>query len=159
MGLSRSERVVLCLLSAAILVGRIVRDRADRTGEILLLGSGPADTASTADSARATPPDSGARRAAEEGAKRDTVAAEQTVTWPLDLNAATETDLMLLPGIGPAKARAILDRRAQKGPYTSVEELLDVSGIGPKTLARFRDLVVVAAPSGKSESKNIGGRP
>jgi competence ComEA-like helix-hairpin-helix protein len=151
MGLSRSERVVLCLLSAAILVGRIARDRMDRSGELLLSAGGTADSAAAGDSTReeasgAPPP--------WERATTDSAAAEESIGWPLDLNAATEEELVLLPGIGPAKARAILERRARKGPYSRVEDLLDVPGIGPKTLARFREMVVVATPG-----KRIGGSP
>jgi competence protein ComEA len=154
MGLSRSERVVLCLLSAAILVGRLARDRLDRSGEGILLSGAGADSASAGGASLGAAPDTGAAPASVGGAARDTASSARLVAWPLDLNAAGEADLVHLPGIGPAKARAILERRAREGPYMRVEELLDVPGIGPKTLARLRDLVVVKSPERAS-----GGRP
>ena len=54
----------------------------------------------------------------------------------LDLNRATQEQLASLPGIGPVRARAIVDRRSEI-PFVRVEELLDVPGIGP---AVFRGL-------------------
>ena len=66
-----------------------------------------------------------------------------TASGPLDLNQATEAQLDELPGIGPATAKAILDARAKKGRFRSVEDLLDVRGIGPAKLDAIRDLVTV----------------
>ncbi len=153
MGLSRSERVVLCLLAAAILVGRFARDRMDRPRESDLLADQAADSASAGGAARAAAPDSGAPPAPAREAARDTNAVGRDVAWPLDLNAATEAELVLLPGIGPAKARAILERRARDGSFGRVEDLLDVPGIGPKTLERLHDLVVV-----RGAGRTSGGR-
>ena len=62
---------------------------------------------------------------------------------PLNLNEATAEELMELPGIGPKLADRILDYRAVKGPFTSVEDLLEVSGIGEKTLEEFRSRICV----------------
>ena len=61
---------------------------------------------------------------------------------PLDLNTAGLADLDALPGIGPVLAQRILDRR-QKQLFTSVDELGEVSGIGPTLLDRLRPLVHV----------------
>ncbi len=59
----------------------------------------------------------------------------------LDLNTATLAELdAMLPGIGPVKAKAILDYREKKGGFRSLEQLLDVHGIGPKTLDSIRPL-------------------
>ncbi len=57
----------------------------------------------------------------------------------ININTATQAELETLPGIGPAKAAAIIAGR----PYGSVNELLRVSGIGDKTLADLRPLVTV----------------
>lgn len=62
---------------------------------------------------------------------------------PLDLNAATEEELLALPGVGPVLAAAIVRHRDETGPFTSVDGLLDVSGIGPARLESLRDLVRV----------------
>jgi competence protein ComEA len=60
---------------------------------------------------------------------------------PVDLNAATAEELDALPGIGPATAAAIIDHRERSGPFTTVDGLLDVRGIGPAKLEALRDLV------------------
>ncbi len=61
----------------------------------------------------------------------------------IDLNAASESDLDALPGVGPVTAHAIVSWRAANGRFTSVEQLGEVDGIGPARLARLRDLVRV----------------
>lgn len=61
---------------------------------------------------------------------------------PLSLNAAEAADLEALPGIGPVLAQRIIDYREENGPFETVEDLLDVSGIGEAVLGGLRDLVV-----------------
>ena len=53
----------------------------------------------------------------------------------VNLNAAGLSELDTLPGVGPVTAQKILDWRTQHGTFTSVDELLEVDGIGDKTLA------------------------
>ncbi len=62
---------------------------------------------------------------------------------PLDLNRADTLALQSLPGVGPARARRIVEARAGE-PFRSVEDLLRVRGIGPATLARLKPLVAVS---------------
>jgi competence protein ComEA len=62
------------------------------------------------------------------------------------LNAATTAELETLPGIGPARARAIVELRERLGRFRRVEELLRVKGIGPRSLSRLRPLVVLDPP-------------
>ncbi|WP_314688552.1 helix-hairpin-helix domain-containing protein [uncultured Bifidobacterium sp.] len=59
----------------------------------------------------------------------------------VDVNTADETLLDTLPGVGPAIARRIIEYRASHGRFSSIDELLEVSGIGEKTLERLRPLV------------------
>lgn len=59
----------------------------------------------------------------------------------VDIRTAGKEDLMLLPGIGEKRAQDILDRRAQK-QFTSLNELLEIKGIGPKTFAKLLPLLV-----------------
>jgi competence protein ComEA len=54
---------------------------------------------------------------------------------PIDLNQADLAALDTLPGIGPVLAQRIVDWREQNGPFASVDQLLEVSGIGPSVLA------------------------
>jgi competence protein ComEA len=61
----------------------------------------------------------------------------------VNLNTATETELEALSGIGEVLAATIVEYRTQNGPFASVDDLLDVSGIGPATLEEIRDQVTV----------------
>jgi competence protein ComEA len=61
----------------------------------------------------------------------------------LNLNSASVSELDGLPGIGPARAAAILQEREARGPFKSVEELSRVPGLGPSAIARLRDRVMV----------------
>ena len=59
----------------------------------------------------------------------------------IDLNSASTEELQALPGIGEVKASAIVTYRNEVGPFSSVEEVVEVSGIGPATLNAIADLV------------------
>ncbi|MFW6084521.1 MAG: ComEA family DNA-binding protein [Gemmatimonadota bacterium] len=56
----------------------------------------------------------------------------------IDLNRALPKELEQITGIGPALARRIVDARSSRGRFGSIEELLEIPGIGPKTLDRLR---------------------
>lgn len=58
--------------------------------------------------------------------------------FTVDINSADEAELAQLPGLGPATARRIVDRRRDIGPFATIESLLDVPGIGPATLDAMR---------------------
>jgi competence ComEA-like helix-hairpin-helix protein len=158
-GLSRSERIVLCLLAVAILAGRLVRDHLERPEDLIVFADsakvdGNSGTSGLSDKSargsngsgnavsgeRQDPP---GENDANSGRAGDDVPAAPS--FPIDLNRATETDLVALPGIGPTKARAIVEWRAAHGPFGRVEQLLEVPGIGPKTAAQLSGFVVVKA--------------
>ena len=75
-------------------------------------------------------------------AMADATAARQPVR--LDLNTADVAALEALPGIGPATAQRIVEYRETHGPFRSVDQLDDVSGIGAATIDALRDLVSVS---------------
>ena len=62
---------------------------------------------------------------------------------PLDLNAATAEELDALPGIGEELARRIVEYREEHGPFESVEEIMEVSGIGEGKFADLEDRITV----------------
>lgn len=59
----------------------------------------------------------------------------------LNLNTATQSELELLPNIGPALAKRILDYRATHAPFRRLEDLDPIKGIGPRLLDRLRPFV------------------
>jgi competence protein ComEA len=61
----------------------------------------------------------------------------------LNVNTASATELEALSGIGEVLAATIVEYRTQNGPFASVEDLMDVSGIGPATLDEIRDQITV----------------
>jgi len=61
----------------------------------------------------------------------------------VNVNTASATELETLPGIGEVIAQRIVDHRTANGPFASVDQLLDVSGIGDSILGSIRELVTV----------------
>jgi competence protein ComEA len=61
----------------------------------------------------------------------------------ININTATLEELDSLPGIGPTIAQRIIDYRAQNGPFSAIEDLMNVSGIGPSTFEKLKDLITV----------------
>lgn len=72
---------------------------------------------------------------APEPARPKPVAAAAT---RLNVNTATQAQLELLPGVGPALAQRIIADREKNGPYTAIDQLDRVKGIGPKTIEKLR---------------------
>jgi competence protein ComEA len=66
----------------------------------------------------------------------------------VNINNATQAELETLRGIGPAKAKAIIDYRKKKGSFKSVDDLQGVSGIGPATVQKLRKDITVGGSSG-----------
>ena len=69
--------------------------------------------------------------------------AMPAATTALDINSADATQLESLPGIGPAKSKAIIDYRTQNGPFQSAADLEKVPGIGPKNMEQLAPLIMV----------------
>ncbi|HCH65661.1 MAG: hypothetical protein CL927_20830 [Deltaproteobacteria bacterium] len=65
---------------------------------------------------------------------------------PLDLNTATAAALVALPGVGASRAEAIVDERRLHGPFSTIDDLERVHGIGPKTVEQLRAFVMVQTP-------------
>jgi competence protein ComEA len=61
----------------------------------------------------------------------------------VNLNTAGESDFDELPGIGPSKAAMILEYREKNGPFKTVEDLKNISGIGDKTFEKLKDMITV----------------
>ncbi len=75
---------------------------------------------------------------------------------PVDINTASAEALQQLRGVGPAIAERIVAYRTEHGPFTSVEELLEVRGIGEATLAEIREEITLGDAGGLEEdSENM----
>lgn len=77
--------------------------------------------------------------------ERSGVSAPEKLTRPgqgtVNINTAGLQELQRLPGVGPATAQKIIDYRAENGRFDSVDELEEVSGIGPTKLEKMRPFV------------------
>ncbi len=79
----------------------------------------------------------------DQHAEQDPSGTAKEAPGPVDLNRATLEQLEELPGIGPSIGQAIIDHRDSNGPFRSVDDLLDVRGVGPARLEQLRPLVKV----------------
>jgi competence protein ComEA len=77
--------------------------------------------------------------------KGQAIQPSQANSWPdmrININAASASELSVLPGIGPQLAQRIVDDRQERGPFASVEQLTRVRGIGPAIMSRLRAYAV-----------------
>lgn len=65
------------------------------------------------------------------------------VSGLVNINTANASELQTLSGVGPAMAQSIIDERTQNGPFTSIDDLMRVSGIGEKKFAKIKDCICV----------------
>lgn len=85
---------------------------------------------------------------------RDASAEE---TSRIDLNTASAAELTALPGIGPAKAQAIVEYR-ETAPFKSADELVQVKGIGQKLYEQLKDKVTVGTASAGAAGGAAGAK-
>ena len=84
----------------------------------------------------------------------------ESIKLKIDLNRAEWYELIILPGIGEKKARAIVEYRKEAGRFKTIEQLCEVSGIGAKTVRKIKNLVFInekkfSSPQSRKERKGI----
>ena len=102
-------------------------------------------------------------RAADDGAIEGPAAPSKSGV--LNLNTASEEELMRLPGVGASKAKAILELRSQLKGFKKVEDLMRVKGIGRKTFRKLLPMLklegattlVEAQPTARAPNATAGG--
>lgn len=62
----------------------------------------------------------------------------------VNINTATVGELEAVKGLGPSKAKAIVDYRAKNGPFKAVDELKNVKGLGEKSVAKLKNELSIA---------------
>lgn len=69
--------------------------------------------------------------------------SSNTENGKININMATAHELRKIDGIGETKAAAIIEYREEHGPFSSVDDLVNVSGIGEKTVEKIRNMITV----------------
>ena len=148
-GFTRSEAAVIVFLAASLLSGATIRAlQRDETGTPLdvrqSLSRQDSVFAAQANARLIAP--SGAderdKRASETIERTGTSGAADTPSI-VDINTATGRAFETLPGIGPATAEKIIEHRRTHGPFSRVEDLMNVKGIGPKKFEKLRQFITV----------------
>ena len=93
---------------------------------------------------------------AQSGAPSAPTSRPDPIEGVVNVNSATVDQLRLLPGVGPARAKSIVAYRDQNGPFEQVRDLLAVSGIGERALARMQKFIVL---SGETTARRAGATP
>lgn len=71
------------------------------------------------------------------------VSTSQNQTDKININTATAEELDKIPGIGPARAKLIIDYRTQNNGFKTIEQIKDIKGIGDKSFENIKDLITV----------------
>jgi|YelNatPaOPRAMG01_1025707.scaffolds.fasta_scaffold00266_30 competence protein ComEA helix-hairpin-helix repeat region len=140
LGLSKSESKIIAFLAFGMLIGGVVKILQEHRGLPHYDYRGTdaifAESASKVDSIIAAEEDTDRIRSATQHKKK-------LATSPVDINIASVSELITLPGIGEATAERIIEYRKTHGKFTSIEDLMSVKGIGEKKFQRLKPLVVV----------------
>lgn len=80
----------------------------------------------------------------QSGNSRDVHSSEETADKKVNINTATEAELMTLPGIGEAKAALIINYRKENGNFSKIEDLMQISGIKEGIFQKIKDDITIS---------------
>lgn len=109
--------------------------------------AGPVRIITQSHTAQLPQPESGVTRENPAAQDEPPEENENEAVFPININTATAEELQALPGIGETRAEAIVAYREEHGPFTYVEDLRGVSGIGEGILANIMDYITVGEQS------------
>ncbi len=144
LGFTRNEVIVILFLASGLLAGsaiRYFRAETPPAPEIPAASAYAAQDSEFAARARQAPlpPHPDAHAGELRASSRKTLPDSAGI----DINGASEEDLLRLPGIGRAYARRIIAYRTARGPFRAADDLLNVPGIGEKRFRALRPFVTV----------------
>jgi len=90
--------------------------------------------------------------ATAQAAPRNAEQSQKALSGVVNINTASEAQLVLLPGVGKAIAQRIVDHRARQ-PFQRIDELLAVKGIGQRTFQRISPYLTVSGPTTLAEER------
>ncbi len=79
--------------------------------------------------------------------------AKPAVTGVVNINTASATEIVALPGIGAKTAARIIEYRQKNGPFKKIEELMNVRGVGEKNFLKLKGQIAVAAAKADAEAR------
>lgn len=139
-GFNRRERAVICLLAAVLAVGVAVsKYKQSRLAN-------DADTLTAEDSTairKLTERTRSIQSSLTVNSVIEPVSSEKEFRFPLNINTASAEALEELPGIGPALAERIIVYREAHGPFSAIDSLLNVRGIGPGKLKMIKNKIAL----------------
>lgn len=141
-GFTRNEVRALLFLCLTFLLGLALR-------WLAFAPPAPLPATGAAEATPAAPPAATAPAAPAPAPATPTAARARR---PVDINRAGRAELMTLPGIGARYADRIVALREQRGGFVRTEELLDVRGIGPRTLERIRPFITIGRSGAPQDS-------
>lgn len=139
-----AEMITVHLVGAVTIPGVYHLPAGSRVYELLEMGGGLTEEADTEGLNQARPLLDGEQvwvgTRVEAGESQRSALSQE---GKININRATTTELMALPGIGEVRARQIVEYRDKNGLFTDPRELMDVSGIGEKTYSSLADLITI----------------
>lgn len=133
--------VVLVIALAANITLLLIQGVSLRTLDTQSVSSAPVASATPNTENESAPSSTG--KPQEESSGNDQTNAHTQSAPLVNINTATQSDLETISGVGPVTAQRIIEYRQSNGFFTSVDDLLNVRGIGTKTLENMRPFVTV----------------